>query len=535
VTVKANGSNNISYGIGSDGSVTINGGSIHVRSNQYGIKFRKSLTINGGQVTANGVQSSIYSYGGNIALGWTNPTDYIYANSYFTNGTLTLTKTFIDEDGNLHTPSNIGTIAGKTLYPEGVIMKHITGYGEGSGAWVFIASPVQDSLAPSEVHNLLGQKISTDPEPALYDFDLYRLNPSTTTWENYHAHTADFNLVNSMGYLYASKENRTLVFAGTYNTDDSKQVTLQQGWNLVGNPFSVEAYVNCSYYTMNAAGSGLVAETVSTDTPIPPCTGVVVNAQTSGNAIFSKTVPEHSIGNNGNLQIALSQVVEPVETPARNQGGPSTSSGTLALDNAIVSFNEGSELGKFYFGTQNANIYIPQNGKEYAIASVSRDAARYVSTNVNEIPVNFKAKENGTYTITVNPEDVEMAYLHLIDNLTGADIDFLPNRETLIAGEDPQSLTPSYTFTAKTTDYESRFKLVFAVGPSTGSGTFAFISNGNLIVNGEGMLQIMDMTGRMIRCTDVARNVSTSGMVPGVYVLRLINGENIRTQKMVIR
>ena len=34
---------------------------------------------------------------------------------------------------------------------------------------------------------------------------------------------------------------------------------------------------------------------------------------------------------------------------------------------------------------------------------------------------------------------------------------------------------------------------------------------------------------------DVSRNVSTSGMTPGTYVLRLINGDNVMTQKIVIR
>ena len=66
-------------------------------------------------------------------------------------------------------------------------------------------------------------------------------------------------------------------------------------------------------------------------------------------------------------------------------------------------------------------------------------------------------------------------------------------------------------------------------------GTFAFISNGNIIVNGEGTLQIIDVMGRVIRCTDVARNVSTSGMTPGVYVLRLINGNDVKTQKIVVK
>jgi hypothetical protein len=95
--------------------------------------------------------------------------------------------------------------------------------------------------------------------------------------------------------------------------------------------------------------------------------------------------------------------------------------------------------------------------------------------------------------------------------------------------------TTSYTFTAKTTDYESRFKLVFAVGSSTGSDTFAFISNGNIIVNGEGTLQVIDMTGRIVLSIGGhMRCVPTTGMTAGVYVLRLVNGEDVRTQKIVV-
>ena len=200
--------------------------------------------------------------------------------------------------------------------------------------------------------------------------------------------------------------------------------------------------------------------------------------------------------------------------------GPSTSSGTLALDNAIISFNEGSKLGKFYFGTQNANIYIPQGNEEYAIA---------YSNGQGEMPLNFKAIENGEYTISVKPENVNLAYLHLIDNMTGADVDLLVPE--LVEGP------ASYTFTAKTTYYESRFKLVFVVGSSTGSDTFAFISNGNLIVNGEGTLQIFDSLGHQLftkQLSTLNSKLSTLNYTPGVYVLRLINGENVRTQKIVV-
>ena len=457
------------------------------------------------------------------------------------------------------------------------LRREVEGYGDSgeSNHWAFIASPVAGSIAPTAVINLEGTQISN--EPVLFDYDLYRFNPlANAEWENYNnaTHHDGFELVNGMGYLYATKEPKTLVFCGTYNTSvEPMSVTgLPEGFNLVGNPFTVDAYVDKPYYTLNNDGSAIVAKGPNEDQSIPPCHGVIVEVDGSGTVTFGTTTPEpEEAANHGSLQIMLSQALEPVE-----RAGVSASSTTLALDNAIVSFNEGERLGKFYFGKQSANIYLPQGGEEYAIVSVGTDVARNVST---EIPINFKANENGTYTLTVNPVGVEMDYLHLIDNMTGADVDLLAmdggdainringgdainringgdainringgdaiNRINggdainRINGGDAKHCVSTYTFEAKTTDLESRFKLVFAAnnenGPSTGSGAFAFINNGNIVVNGEGALQVLDVMGRVIRvCTDVARNVSTQGMPAGVYVLRLINGENVRTQKIVI-
>ena len=45
---------------------------------------------------------------------------------------------------------------------------------------------------------------------------------------------------------------------------------------------------------------------------------------------------------------------------------------------------------------------------------------------------------------------------------------------------------------------------------------------------------VIDMTGRIIINRDAAGHVSTNGMTPGVYVLRLINGEKIKTQKIIL-
>lgn len=62
--------------------------------------------------------------------------------------------------------------------------------------------------------------------------------------------------------------------------------------------------------------------------------------------------------------------------------------------------------------------------------------------------------------------------------MTGADMDLLV--------PEPVEGPASYTFTAKTTDYESRFKLVFsASGDANGDNeAFAFVSNGEIIITG---------------------------------------------------
>ena len=451
----------------------------------------------------------------NDATKWT-PGVPAAARNVTINAACTVPKEYTAQTNNI-TIGNGGSLTiadGGQLYHnnEGVnatVKKDIAAYtvsqNEGESltdGWYFIASPVTDDYTPT------GSMVQNT-------YDLYRLN--NTSWENYkqsgdHYH---FNLESGRGYLYANSAKTTLSFTGSLKPyAASESLSVSTGWNLIGNPFAYNVYADRSYYKMNEAKTGVEAVSTFNTSPIAPCTGILVEAESDDNIILSKEAPTQSQGNNGSLQIALSQAVEPANPSLR---GGTTKQPTL--DNAIVSFNEDSQLGKFYFGTQNANIYIPQDTEEYAIVSVGMDAMHCVPT---EMPVNFKANENGTYTLTVNAEDVQMPYLHLIDNMTDADVDLLQ--------------TPEYTFNAKTTDHESRFKLVFVCGDADDDNeTFAFISNGNIIVNGKGMLQVIDMTGRIVYCRDAKLCVSTNGMTPGVYVLQLIDREKVRTQKIVIQ
>ena len=117
------------------------------------------------------------------------------------------------------------------------------------------------------------------------------------------------------------------------------------------------------------------------------------------------------------------------------------------MDLVRIRFDESEDLEKLQVNPSHTKIYIPQNGKDYAVVNVGRDAPWHVSTT--EVPINFKATEDGQYTLTVDTEEVSFGHLHLIDKIMEVDVDLLTN--------------PSYTFTAKTTDDERRFKLVFSI------------------------------------------------------------------------
>jgi hypothetical protein len=189
-----------------------------------------------------------------------------------------------------------------------------------------------------------------------------------------------------------------------------------------------------------------------------------------------------------------------------------------AIDRAIVRFNEGRQLPKFQLHENSTKLYIPQEGNDYAVVR---------SESMGEIPVNFKAENNGTYTLTFNNEEVSFNYLHLIDNKTGNNVDLMAN--------------PSYTFEANVADYASRFRLVFSansINEQVENETFAFFNGNAWVINNNGVatLQVIDMSGRVISTETVNGNATTKvNAATGVYMLRLTNGNVVKTQKVVVK
>ena len=372
-----------------------------------------------------------------------------------------------------------------------VYIKHIDPYTT-DGGYYLIASPIGE-VNPVDVTNMLSNS-----------YDLYYFDQSQELeWINYKGTDGGYNLMPGKGYLYANsganEEGIDLIFTGTAYSGNG-EVTLTKtneaagldfpDWNLVGNPFATDnAYITKAYYRMNSDGNDF--EAFESSVAIEPMEGIFVVAENNNETLtFSTTAP----GKSSNLSLNV------------------TNNGKL-VDRAIVSFGQGHQLPKFQLNPNHTKVYIEQDNKDYAIVNAEE---------IGEMPVNFKAEKNGSYTISFSNENVEFGYLHLIDNMTGADIDLLD--------------TPSYSFDAKVTDYASRFKLVFAAG-SNNDDSFAFYNNGNIVINNEGsaILNIVDVLGRTISSQTIngSENVSINAKA-GVYTLQLIQGEKVKTQKIVV-
>ena len=394
-----------------------------------------------------------------------------------------------DED-----PSHIIVLSFTTPeIPSVTFTKGIEGYGNAElGGYYLIASPIVEETTPSAENGFITDDLGLEATPETSTYDFYWFNQGEDLeWQNYRV--SAFNVVNGKGYLYASKAGTTLTFTGTpYSGDGAIELVYDAsaefpGFNLVGNPFTEAAAPDRDYYILDENGQDVMTEP-STEL-VPPMEGCFVFAEEGDEFVTFSTEAKGQ-----SSLIALN-----------------ISSAGKVVDRAIVRFGQGRMLPKFQLNPNSTKIYVTMDGNDYAVVR---------SEGMGELPLSFKAERNGEFNMTLSSENVDFAYLHLIDNLTGADQDLLAN--------------PSYAFNASTTDYANRFRLVFATGND--DDTFAFFSNGSLFVNNEGnaTLQVVDVTGRIIKSESIngCANLNIDA-APGVYMVRLVNGDNIKVQKVV--
>lgn len=386
---------------------------------------------------------------------------------------------------------------------QATVKKIIDGYGTGNGNWYLIASPMVSNVS---INPFVSE-----------NFDLYLYNEPTHYWWNSEGTDNAFNeLSMGKGYLYASQALKQVSLPGELlPSNNSVSVPLSytstlntlRGFNLVGNPFPCNANVSGDiaedFYVMNEGGDQLE---LATENVINPFEGIFVQAMgENANATFSRA-ENNAKGN------AVSSYFDITVNEGRSE-----------IDRARVRFGDGQGLGKFSMNDNSARIYIPIDKQDYASVYVS---------GWNVLPLNFKPAHNGTYTLNFDLANADLACLHLIDNLTGADVDLMAAAAS--------TSSACYSFDAKKTDYASRFKLVFAEKQQlteTDDSDFVYFVDGQMFVfcvEGNSIIQIVDATGRIVLSENVNGFVKKSlSLKPGVYVARMICGGAVKTQKFV--
>ena len=205
------------------------------------------------------------------------------------------------------------------------------------------------------------------------------------------------------------------------------------GYNLVGNPFvhNVISYASENVadgcFRLNETQDDIIVSEISEAHPLKPAEGFFVKATGENASITFNPQAKVKASQSNSIRLEI------------------TENGHL-VDRLIVK-KEGQPLEKLSLKPQRTKLFANKEDKEMAIVSVE----------ANEQAISFKAAHDGTYTLTINADKNEGESLHLIDNLTGEDID-------LLAALRQAHGTANYTFEAKTTDDANRFKLVFSVG-----------------------------------------------------------------------
>ena len=353
-------------------------------------------------------------------------------------------------------------------------------------------------------------------------YDLYRFNEAVDLqWENYRANHGDFTLLqNGRGYLYRNYNDYTISMQGTLNAAGFDYLLSYSGTNelkgfhILGNPYSHDIYkgsaesaipngslLNSKYYVLNPSGSKW--DLTNDGTAIPPMTGILVQAieQIGEDPNYTLTIANSTAG-----------YVAPAKGSSDNNNIWFTINNNKYEDKACVEFRKGHGLNKIsHLNEEAPMLYVHHGDEDFASVDMNPETKAF--------DLNFEAKTMGLYTLSVKPQG-EFSYLHLYDKVAGRDIDLLNDEE--------------YTFIGSPMDRKDRFevRLEYSDGSESSESIFAYQNGNDILVSGEGELQMFDVTGRLvaqqrINGVEMVAKPSTTG----VYIFRL----NEKTQKMVVR
>ena len=377
--------------------------------------------------------------------------------------------------------------------------------------WYTISSPLAANTEFANVTNLIPTTVTAT------DYDLYYLDEKNAQWINSRIYSdtttiianPDFTTIDKgRGYIYHNNADTKLEFKGEINVANV-ECTLTSGaahgFNLIGNPFTQN--IKLADVTGVTLADGFYVLTNQNTLGTEPMTGEIKPLQG-----FLVQATEEG----GTARISKNASVRGERSNERNTNIELIVSNASFKDNAYAMFGEGIGLNKVsHRNAQAPMLYIPQGNEDFAIA--------FMNENTTVFPVSFKAMTTGSYSISLKATD-DINTLVLVDNMTGTETNML--------------LEDSYSFIGSPADNGNRFTVKLGISHSNGqsdSEHFVYQSGNELVINGEGTLQIFDVLGRVVISEEVhGQTVNVGNLSTGAYIVRL-TGESVMTQKIVVR
>lgn len=373
--------------------------------------------------------------------------------------------------------------------------------------WQFISSPFQDAKIDKFVS-----------ESGTGDYDLYRYDGTNTNeeWLNDKDQNGvtEEEFIQGRAYLASYENAEEVELTGSFYTNNVYDFTQNyeftydpegnlENFHLIGNPFTfdmewtniqksgvVDGYAVVNYngeYEYNKSGTIKV-----------------------GDGFFVKTTP-------GTVQFEYTDNYTATRNREKSNSINIKLKSKSGNDNVIVSF-DGREEGFTKldnFNDESAVISVVDNDRRYAIVNYDED--------VKEVELAFEASKMDVYTIEIEP-DGDFDKIILVDRFTGEETDMLNG---------------IYKFTASNQDDYNRFLIKLGDGGQepTEEGDFVYQSGEELILKGKGVLQIVDVMGRVVYAEEVFNDVNRidiSALRDAAYIVRVIGEEGVKVKKVVV-
>ncbi|WP_243472941.1 T9SS-dependent choice-of-anchor J family protein [Winogradskyella sp. MH6] len=399
-------------------------------------------------------------------------------------------------------------------------------------------------------------------------------NNNTDVYENYDATTnAATTLDAATGYRAATTDGATLTFTGTVNTGDVlKNITIGTGasyaeWNLIGNPYpsyiDVEAFLTHVVSTQTSGERNIdlldaLSGIYGYDGDASDGWDIITLANDAGRYLAPGQGFFVAASGNGTLiadhDIEFTAAMRTTGTSDDFIAGRNNNPLTFIELKAYTANNDYST--EFYFDADASQGLDP--GYDAVIWGGSAPSFALYSHLVQDntgLPIALQALSDTDYNNVIIPLGVnanmsEQLTFSIVENTLPASIevyldDTLTSTSTLLNASD-YVLTPSEDLNGTGRFYLRFSNSALSITNTVFEGVSIYTHQSNKTVTIAGQLtegtsaNVYDIQGRVVASKALASNttlqtIDVSNLNTGVYIVKLANGNTVKTQKIILK